>query len=212
MSLSKAKFTIIDGSNAGKEIQLQYNPSQYVVEDSNEFSEKKLMGLKGATHQFMGTKKSDLSLDLMFDSTSLGKDVRELIKPLELLVNIDKELHAPPTCNFSWGSFSFKGIVSSLKKDFTYFYHNGIPARVKIALTLKPYDTVEHTQALLDLHSSDISKERILNEGDSIFLMSHREYNHSSSWRLIAQKNNIDNPLLISSGSKLLIPSKGNDE
>ena len=212
MSLSKAKFTIIAGIHLGKEIPVQYNPSKYIVEDSNEFSEKKLMGLKGAIDQFTGSKKSDLSLELLFDSTSLGKDVRDLIKPLDYIVNIDNELHAPPPCNFSWGSFNFMGIVSSLKKDFTYFYHNGIPARVKITITLKPYDDVEHMKASLDLHSSDISKERILNEGDSIFLMSHREYNHSSSWRLIAQENDIDDPLSISNGSKLLIPAKVNDE
>jgi len=212
MSLSKAKFIVLNGMHIGKEILLQYNPSQYSVEDNNEFSEKKLMGLKGVIHQFTGTKKSDLSLELMFDSTSLGKDVRELIKPLDTIVNIDSELHAPPSCTFSWGSFSFNGIVASVKKDFIFFYHDGIPARVKVSLVLKPYDAVKYTQALLDLHSSDISKERVFTEGDSLFLMSHREYNHPSSWRLIAEANDIENPLLIPSGTKLLLPSKGNDE
>ena len=212
MSSSKAKFTVLKGTNQDKEIVLQYNPSQYSVEDNNEFSEKKLMGLKGVIHQFTGTKKSDLSLELMFDSTSLGKDVRELIKPLDTILKIDSELHAPPPCNFSWGSFSFNGIVSNLRKDFTYFYHNGIPARVKVSLTLKPYDDVKQTLAELDLHSSDISKERTFNEDDSIFLMSHREYNQTSSWRFIAEANDIDNPLLIPIGKKLLLPSKGNNE
>ena len=212
MSFSKAKFIILEGTNSGKEILLQYNPSQYSVEDNNEFSEKKLMGLKGVIHQFTGTKKADLSLELMFDSTTLGKDVRELIKPLDNIVNIDSELHAPPPCTFTWGSFSFNGIVASIKKDFIFFYHDGIPGRVKVALTLKPYDSVKYTQALLDLHSSDISKERVFIEGDSLFLMSQREYNDPSSWRLIAQANEIENPLLIPSGTKLLLPAKGNDE
>ncbi len=212
MSFSKAKFTVLKGIHISQEILLQYNPSEYSVEDTNEFSEKKLMGLKGIIHQFTGSKKSDLSLDLMFDSTDSGKDVRELIKPLDKISKIDSELHAPPPCNFSWGSFSFNGIVANLKKEFTYFYHNGIPARVKISLTLKPYEPVKQIQAELDLHSWDISKERVFNEGDSLFLMSHREYNKSSSWRDIAQENNIDNPLLIESGKKLLLPSKASDE
>ncbi len=208
MSFSKAKFTILAGNNKSKDILLQFNPSHYNFEESNDFSEKKLMGLKGVIHQFTGSKKSDLSLDLMFDSTSLGGDVRELINPLDMLVNIDRELHAPPPCRFLWGSFSYDGIVSSIKKDFTYFYHDGIPARVKIVLTLKPYQVIDSMSAKLDLHSSDISKERVLDESDSIFLMAHREYKSSSSWREIAKANNIDNPLKIKSGASLLLPPK----
>jgi hypothetical protein len=148
----------------------------------------------------------------MFDSTSLGKDVRELLKPLEMIQNIDSELHAPPPCRFLWGSFSFDGIVSKMKKDFTYFYHDGIPARAKVSITLKPYQAINEMSAKLDLHSSDISKERVLNEGDSLFLMGYREYKSSSAWRLIAEANDIENPLLIPSGTKVLLPSKDKDE
>jgi len=212
MSFSKAKFTILAGTNKSKDILLQYNPSNYSVEDNNEFSEKKLGGIKSSVHQFTGSKKSDLTLELMFDSTSLGKDVRELLKPLDMIQGIDSELHAPPPCRFIWGSFSFDGIVSKLKKDFTYFYHDGIPARAKLSLTLKPYQSIDEMSAKLDLHSSDISKERILKEGDSLFLMGHREYNSSASWRLIAEANDIENPLLVPSGTKVLLPSKAKDE
>ncbi len=212
MSFSKAKFIVLAGTNKSEEILLQFNPSHYSLQDSNEFSEKKLMGLKGVVHQFTGSKKSDLVLELMFDSTSLGKDVRELLKPLDMVINIDSELHAPPPCRFIWGGFSFDGIVSGLKKDFTYFYHDGIPARAKITLTLKPYQLIKQMSAKLDLHSSDISKERILKEGDSLFLLGYREYKSASAWRLIAEANGIDNPLKVESGTSLLLPSKDKDE
>lgn len=208
MSFSKAKFTILEGNNKLKDILLQFNPSHYSFEESNEFGEKKLMGLKGNVHQFTGSKISDLKLDLMFDSTSLGGDVRDLIKPLDMIVNMDSDLHTPPACSFLWGSFRYDGIVSSIKKDFTYFYHDGIPARVKIVLTLKHYQNIDTMKAKLDLHSSDISKERILDESDSLFLMAHREYKSTSSWREIAKANDIDNPLKIKSGTSLLLPPK----
>lgn len=212
MIFSKAKFTLLAGENKNKEIFLQFNPSGYSVEESNEFSEKKLMGLKGVIHQFTGSKKADLSLELMFDSTSLGGDVRDLIRPLDTIFEIDRELHAPPPCRFLWGSFVYDGIVSALKKDFTFFYHDGIPARVKLSVTLKPYKSVEEMAMMLDLHSSDISKTRVMSEGDSIFLMAYREYKTSSSWRAIAEANGIDNPLDIAEGAHLLLPAKGKDE
>lgn len=211
MNRSKAKFVVLKGEGEGSEVYLQFNPSSYSFEESNEFSEKKLMGLKGVIHQFTGSKTADLSLDLLFDSTSEGGDVRNLLKPLEKLAAIDRELHAPPPCRFIWGSFSYDGIVTGLKREFTYFYQSGIPGRVKVALTLKPYKKVEEMVAQLDLHSSDISKERVLKEGDSIFLLAYREYKQPAEWRRIAKANGIDDPLKIKVGARVLLPPKDKD-
>ncbi len=212
MNRSKAKFVVLDGELKGTEVYLQFNPSSYSFEESNEFSEKRLMGLKGVIHQFTGSKTADLSLDLLFDSTSQGGDVRDLLKPLEKLSGIDRELHAPPPCRFIWGSFSYDGIVTGVKREFTYFYHNGIPGRVKVALSLKPYKKVEEMAAQLDLHSSDISKERLLKEGDSIFMLACREYKEPAEWRRIAEANGVEDPLKIEVGTRLLLPPKENDE
>lgn len=210
----KAKFIVLDGKNKskGNEIPLQFNPSSYSVEQSNDFSEKKLMGLKGVVNQFTGSKKSDLILELMFDSTSTGQDVRDLVEPLYKIVNIDNTLHAPPPCRFVWGRFSFDGIVSAFKKEFTFFFSNGTPARVKISITLKPYTNVKEMAKALNLQSSDISKKRVLVEGDTIFDMAYREYKNPAMWRMIAAKNGIDNPLTIPFGTELLLPSKDSDD
>ena len=206
----KAKFIILKGKykEDGQEIPLQFNPSSYSVEESNEYSEKKLMGLNGIVNQFTGSKRSDLTLELLFDSTATGKDVRELIDPFKKIVEIDNTLHAPPPCRFVWEKFSYDGIVSAFKKEFTYFFSNGTPARVKVSLTLKPYTDVENMAKDLNLQSSDISKTRVLAEGDSIFEMAYREYNDSSMWRKIAAKNGIEDPLDIPFGKTLLLPSK----
>lgn len=206
----KAKFIVLKGKykEDGKEIPLQFNPSSYSVEESNEYSEKKLMGLNGIVNQFTGSKRSDLTLELLFDSTGTGKDVRELIDPFKKIIEIDNTLHAPPPCGFVWEKFSYDGIVSAFKKEFTYFFSNGTPARVKVSLTLKPYTDVESMAKGLNLQSSDISKTRVLVEGDSIFEMAYREYNDSSMWRKIAVKNGIEDPLNIPFGKALLLPSK----
>ncbi len=212
MSDTKAKFIVLDGERKGTEVPLQFNPSNYTVEVNNEFGEKRLMGLKGVIHQFTGNKRSDLSLDLLFDATDEGGDVRRKIEPLLRLGEIDRELHAPPPCRFVWGTFGFDGIVSQIKREFTFFYHDGTPGRVKLTVTLKPYRPLDETKAALDLHSSDISKERILAEGDSIFLMAAREYNSPQEWRRIAEANAIDDPLALRPGIRLLVPPGDEDE
>ena len=208
----KAYFVVLKGENKGNEIPLQFNPSSYSVEHGNDFSEKKLMGLKGLINQFTGSKKSDFILELMFDSTSSGGDVRDLIQPLYKIVDIDNTLHAPSPCKFVWGKFTFDGIVSTYKKEFTFFFSNGTPARVKISMTLKPYTDVEEMAKTLNQQSSDISKKRVLIEGDTIFNMAHREYKNPSMWRKIAQENGIENPLFILSGTELLLPSKEEED
>ncbi|WP_456401950.1 CIS tube protein [Hydrogenimonas sp.] len=206
MSDMKGKFIVLEGERKGTEVPLQFNPSNYTVEESNEFGEKKLMGLKGVIHQFTGSKHADLTLELLFDATDDGEDVRKRIEPLLRLGAIDRELHAPPPCRFVWGPFGFDGIVSQIKREFTYFYHDGTPGRVKLTVTLKPYRPPEEVKAALDLHSSDISKERVLAEGDSIFLMAAREYNAPGEWRRIAEANGIDDPLALLPGTRLLLP------
>lgn len=204
----KAKFIVLKGLRTGAVIPLQFNPSTYSLEENNEFSEKKLMGLKGVVNQFTGSKKSDLALELLFDSTALGTDVRLLIAPLYLLSNIDNTLHAPAPCKFVWGGFFYDGIVSALKKEFVFFFSSGIPARVKISLTLKPYVEVKQSVQEANYQSSDISKKRVLIEGDSVFEMANREYKDPSMWRKIAQMNDVENPLNISFGTELFLPSK----
>jgi len=205
---AKAKFIVWEGSYKGMVIPLQFNPSSYSVEHGNDFSEKKLMGLRGTINQFTGSKQSDFSLELMFDSTSTGGDVRDIMAPLYKIVDIDNELHSPPPCKFIWGAFYFDGIVSSFRKEFTFFFSNGMPARAKVSITLKPHTDIDKMAKELGLQSSDISKRRVLLEGDSIFNMAHREYKSPAMWRDIAKQNDIENPLFIASGTELLLPPK----
>lgn len=212
LQAEKAKFVITKGKYKGDEIILQFNPPSLSIEHSNEFSEKKLMGLKGVVNQFTGSKKADLSLELIFDSTALGTDVRDKIKDLNKIVHIDNQLHSPPPCQFKWSKTTFDGIVTSYKKEFTYFFSDGTPARVKVSITLKPYTDVKKMAKTLDYQSSDISKKRVLNQGDTIFDMAFREYKSSAMWREIAKTNNIDDPLNIEYGTTLILPSKGKDE
>jgi prophage DNA circulation protein len=79
-------------------------------------------------------------------------------------------------------------------------------------MTLKPYVISQEMAQILSLQSSDISKKRMLLEGDSIFNMAHREYKDPTMWRSIAKKNDLENPLFIKPGTTLLLPSKEEDK
>lgn len=209
---SKAYIEILEGTyknnKAKKRIYLQFNPEAYSLDSTNNYESKKLIGLKDEITQFKGGSQSDLQLDILFDSTDTGEDVRDTIKPLSLISDIDPELHAPPPCLFVWAGSVFKGVVTQLNKKFTFFYHDGTPARVKIRLILKPYKTPQEIKSEHKKHSSDITKKRVLTHADNLWLMAYKEYGDASFWRLIATKNKIDNPLIIENGRDLLLPPK----
>jgi len=207
-NLLKAKFVLLGGRMKGLVIPLQFNPETYSVEKSNNYAEKTLTGLKDVSYQYTGSKESDLSLNLLFDATETGLDVRVMMLPLSFLTDLDAELHAPPPCLFVWGTFIYQGVVSKIGKQFTYFYEGGIPARAKVSLTLKPYKTIDEIAGIIKLHSSDVTKQRVFTEGDSLAMMAYREYGDAAQWRRIAEANGIDDPFDIAPGTELALPPK----
>ncbi len=207
-STNRAKIIVLEGKLKRVVYGIQFNPVEYTVESTNNYESKKLIRLKDVLTQYNGGERSDLTLELMFDSTDLGVDVHDMIFPLIKISRVDAELHAPPPCLFIWGKFIFKGVVSKLTKQYIFFYASGIPGRVKVTLTLKPYKTPDEILANNEMHSSDLSKLRRVDEGDNLWLMAFREYENSGDWRLIAKKNDIENPLLLENGIELILPPK----
>jgi len=208
----KAKIVILEGTNKGKTINLQFNPSEYTLERISKFDKKFLITRENFKTQYKGGEESDLTLEFLFDTTETGKDVRSEIEPLMLLVTKDPELHAPPPCAFIWGSFVFKGVVSKLSKKFTFFFEDGTPARVRVTITFIPFKTLEEIESEERTHSADLTKKRILKEGDNLWLLAYREYGDPSFWRLIAKANEIDDPRRVEIGKELILPPREGHE
>ena len=204
----KAKIVILEGKNKGKTINLQFNPSEYTLERISKFDKKSLITRENVKTQYKGGEESDLTLEFLFDTTETGKDVRLEIEPLMLLVTKDSELHAPPPCAFIWSKFIFKGVVSKLSKKFTFFFEDGTPARVRVTITFIPFKTSEEIESEERTHSADLTKKRILKEGDNLWLLAYREYGDPSFWRLIAKVNKIDDPRIIGAGKELILPPR----
>jgi hypothetical protein len=117
-------------------------------------------------------------------------------------------LHIPPPCRYRWSSFSFQGVISSYSRQFTYFYSDGTPARVKVTLKIKPHKNDDVAQRENERHSADISRIHQLKEGESLFSLAFEYYQNPSLWRKIAKDNQIDDPLNLSFGSTLVIAPK----
>jgi len=196
----------VDGTPKGGRIDVLFNPAEYSIQKNNQFAETPLLGLPTPIRQFTSGGAETLTLDLFFDTYEKGEDVRLYTDKVAGLLNIDPDLHAPPTVKFIWGKLEFKGVLEQITKKFTLFLADGVPVRATLSVTFKEYKTIQEQLESRPLQSADRTKSRVVQEGDSLWLIAALEYDDPTLWRPIADANIIDNPRLLTPRMALVIP------
>jgi hypothetical protein len=204
--LSKAVIQVLDGQGQVKDtIPVLFNPAEYSLEKSNEFANINIPGLESPLLQFVRGGLESLTMDLFFDSYEDGTDVRQHTDKVADLLKIDPDLHAPPVLRFIWGSLSFVCVLSRVSKKFTMFLADGVPVRATLSVTLNEYKT-EAGSKERPKQSRDRTKRYVLKRGDTLWLISTREYGDPSEWRAIAEANQMDDPRKLVPGVEIMIP------
>ncbi|MFZ5981104.1 MAG: CIS tube protein [Candidatus Zixiibacteriota bacterium] len=199
-----------------------FNPAEFTVEKSNEFSEVNVPGLPSSILQFVKGGARTITMDLFFDTYEQGTDVRQYTDRItgwdagamfsklqggkKGLMDLDSDLHAPPVCLFVWGSFVFQCIIERVSKRFTMFLPEGVPVRATLNVTLKEYRDYESQVKEVAYQSADRTKRWTVKQGDSLWLIAAKVYGDAALWRPIAGANGIENPRLLSAGRELTIP------
>ncbi|WP_457622081.1 CIS tube protein [Persephonella sp.] len=204
MGSSKAFIKILDGNFKDYQIYLQFNPSEYSVEKTNDFELKTSLQSKSVKVTYKKSEEGDLNLELLFDSTVTKKSLKDLLDPLKLITIKDSKLNHPPPVLVVWGDIVFKGIVSKISKKYTYFFSDGTPARARVSLVFKPFKTQEEID--LEFIKESFPKTVVVQEGDNLWTIAHKEYGDRSKWKLIAKENNIYDPEDIKPGQTIIIP------
>lgn len=208
MKPKKGFIQVLAGQMKNTEIEILYFPPEYSVEKTNNFTETAIPGLESPYLQYVRGNAGTITLEAFYDTYEEGTDVRKYTDQLSNLMNIDPELHAPPPLLFIWGmpsSEPFQCVLERVTKRFTLFLSSGIPARARLNITLKEFKTQLNTRER-SLQSPDKTKLYLTKEGDSLWALAHREYGDPALWRLIADKNGVDDPRFLEPGTELLIP------
>src|SRR5215217_719000 len=146
-SLEKAKLIIESPTVTPNVIDFRFNPTEYQLQKSNNFSEIAIPGLESPPIQFVRGSSEKLTVELLADTSDTLEDVREkYVNKVRDLMRINKESHAPPIVKFVWGKTDknqFRGVIDSLNITYTLFSPEGTPLRAKLSLTLKEYRPVE---------------------------------------------------------------------
>jgi nucleoid-associated protein YgaU len=218
MGLEKLTIT----PERGPAIVALFNPEKYTASRSVQFAEIAIPGLDAPVVQFVRGQSEKITLELFFDTTDKGTvdpvtDVRTLTSKVYGFMNVLSETHAPPRLFLTWGLggplFAYGAkqspwcVMESASQEFTLFSPGGVPLRAKVNVTLRDAWTIDLQLQQTPRNSSDRTKAVRAKRGQTLSAIALQEYDDASLWRPIADANGIDNPLSVSPGQVLTIPS-----
>jgi hypothetical protein len=197
------KPTKLNGRN---DIEVQFNPQTLKLTYSNENKSANQPG--GSASQFVGAGTTKLAVELLFDTSQTGQDVRiysikvkNFIQPSRQADQKNKRV--PPAVSFEWGTFKFAGVVDSLQESLDYFSEDGRPLRSTIQLGISglvAFSDVSEPAVAPAAGQPGITQLSPAPAGKSVAQMAGQNGN-SGDWKSIAAANGIDDPLRPSTGS-----------
>ncbi|HVC32556.1 MAG TPA: peptidoglycan-binding protein [Chloroflexota bacterium] len=214
------KAYIWDEEKGRKVVDCLFNPTEYSFTKSNTWAPGNIIGHDLPLVSFQGGGMMNLQVSLLFDTYSRPpvsgqiEDVRKYTEKVLNLMKIDSSLKdpnsqagRPPRVSFRWGnSWSFKSVISRITQHFTLFLSDGTPVRATLDVT---FDQVEQEGTYPPQNPTSVAttqKIRVVGPGETVDMIAFAEYGDSKKWRLIADFNQLDDPLRLRPGQKLAIP------
>ncbi len=212
-NFAKAQLKPIDGEDKSA-FEFMFNPTTISMSKSVNMDQKAEAGQDNPRLQDKGGASWDIKLpEIIIDTFETKEDVRgaKYIGRLEDFIYVEPEVHAVPRLHFTWGKFrlKFAVVMTSLNVTYEMFLADGTPVRAKASLTLKSYEPPTDRQdssGRSKNKSPDHARLYTIRRGDTLAMISQHAYDTPGEWRRIADYNNIEDPLRLEPGSKLLLP------
>ena len=218
--LAKVTLHVAEGDAKTKTVRLALNPTDYSLSRSADWGNRKNSpAAVPARASFQGVKPYSLKMSAVMDAAEaevddIGPLVEALFSWLQPMKPAKKA--EPPLLALEWGHNSLLGgrhwFLSQVEAKCTLFARDGAPLRATVSLTLEeqPAKGKGHTKKRQNPTSGADAEGRyhIVRQGDTLDGIAYQEYGDSVHWRVIAQRNNIDDPLRLSPGATLLIPTE----
>ena len=188
----------------GDPIVVHFNPASLVYSLENSTAQQ---GGDPKRRQYAGQFTGKLTMDLQFDTTDTGEDVRTITNQVALFMQSSAQASksggasssnganppAQPVLAFQWGTYVFKGIMESFKETIDFFSADGVPLRALVSIGLARQDNVfDEDQSLqgtgtgagsvVQTSSSDSATSAATKGGDP------------SAARALAAANGLENP------------------
>ena len=197
-------------------IAAMFNPNKLTVSRTVQWQSQNAAKRDNPELQFTGGDPSVLTIDLIFDTYDTPditkQSVRKYTDKLLRLTTVEThgDKHRPPLCRLQWGESQvfFQGVLQQLDTQFTLFMDNGLPVRAACKCIFKQWISTDRDMQKQNLMSSDVAKVWVVRRGQMLTHIAALEYGDPRHWRVIAEANDIDDPLAVSPGTRLLLPAR----
>jgi nucleoid-associated protein YgaU len=196
-------------------VDFQFNPKELSLTKNAKWKQDANANAPKSTSavQFLGSDPSKLSLEMFLDATDKMDDkvAKTVDKLFSCCVPTDTSRQAkkgsPPWVIFHWGGLtSFCAYVSSVTAKYTLFTPGGTPVRAVCTIALEEISGVlggqNPTSGALAARNA-----HVVVVGDTLQSLAYRTYGDPQLWRAIAEANNIDDPMKLRPGTRLLVPA-----
>lgn len=215
--VQKARITKLNprtgALETGKSVECHFNPKEFEIKGEIKWVKETHIGADFPKMTFSGGDAQDMSIDLLFDTTHNGEDVRKTYATLLEIASVDKQQKnsstqkgAPATCQFQWGKLlSFNAVIKDITQRFTLFKPDGTPLRAKVTVTFS--QAGEQPKRQNPTSYSEPRKTWVVTEGERLDWIAYYEYGDAAYWRHIADTNGLSNPADLRPGQILqLLP------
>lgn len=145
---------------SGAPLEVHFNPASLVYSVENSVAQQS-GGPKKV--QYVAQFSGKLTMDLQFDTTDTGSDVRTYTNQVALFMQATGNASAaasnaappsanggsqstppkaPPVLKFQWGTYVFQGIMDSFKETIDFFSADGVALRALVSIGLSRQDQV----------------------------------------------------------------------
>lgn len=201
-------------------VDCMFNPAEYTISKTNSWGagkKEKAMNRDLPIPNFQGGGAMTLTLSLLFDTytTKEQPDVRkQYTEKVLLLMKVDKDLKdpeskggRPPYVVFAWGkAWGFKAVITSITQRFTLFKPDGTPLRATLDVTFQQVHDEGTFPTQNPTSVAEVQKVRVVHPGETIDAIAFDEYGDANRWKMIADHNDLDDPLRLRPGQRLAIP------
>jgi hypothetical protein len=203
MALEKA---LITNTITQAQIPVMFNPEDYTLSKDINYAHAGVPGLSAPILQFVHGNAQTLEMELFLDTYEAGGDVRDQTNKVTNLMAIDASLHAPPPVIFTWGSLAFTCVLSKVTQRFLMFRPDGIPVRARLQTTFTEYTSVDVEAKEIKRETADYSHLYVVGQNETLSGIATAVYRDPGKWRPIAIRNAIDDPRVLPTGLRLLVP------
>jgi hypothetical protein len=213
--LEKATIT---NTVTGERTEVQFNPEEYTLNRQMNFAQIAVPGRGSPLVQFVHGEARTLEMELFLDTyeartagagtraNRAGDDVRELVRRVVGLMEIEPSKHAPPPLLFTWGSLSLTCVLARASQRFVLFLEDGTPVRARIQATFTEFTELEDEAEEVKRETADHTSTHLVSEGQTLASVAALAYGDARMWRPIAIANRLLDVRVLAPGGRLAIP------